>query len=165
MAAPWLLGVLGILAAFAVTWLADIIDTFQHFPGLPARARVFRFFAVGNLNWALALLVAVLILTAGTRLFAPPPPSLAPRVRLLAYLVVGATAVVIVSAAVTFLVDLSLVGQHLGPQEELAHVSLGLPAGINQAFVAALIELAVLPIAGAAGLWAYRFATGDRPGR
>jgi hypothetical protein len=152
--------VLAIVAAFAVVWLSDVIDTFQHFPGLPARGRILRFFAVGDLTWALALLLAVLLLAAGTRLFSPPAPALLPRVRLASYLVAGAAAVVVVSAFVVLIVDLSSAGQHLLPPDELAHVSLGLPAGINQAFVAALMELAVLPIAGAAGWWAYRFATG-----
>ena len=156
---------LAIVAAFAVTWLSDIIDTFQHFPGLPARARVLRFFAVGDLTWALGLVLAVLLLAAGTRLFSAPAPALVPRVRLASWLVAGAAAGVVVSAVVLLIVDLSLAGQHLLPQEELAHVSLGLPAGINQAFVGALAELAVLPIAGAAGWWAYRFATGGRAGR
>ncbi|MDQ2724969.1 MAG: hypothetical protein M3Y36_05675 [Actinomycetota bacterium] len=152
------------MAAFAITWLSDIIDSFQHFPGLPARGRILRFFAVGDLTWALALLLAVFLLAAGTRLFAPPP-ALAPRVKLVSYLLAGAAAVVVVSAVILLISDLSAAGQHLFPQEELAHVSLGLPAGINQAFVGALVELAVLPIAGAAGWWAYRFATGGQPGR
>jgi hypothetical protein len=158
-----MLGVLAILVAFAITWLSDIIDTFQHFPGLPARGRILRFFAVGDLTWALALLVAVLLLAAGIRLFAAPPRSLGTRLHLVAYVLAGAAASVLVSAVILLIVDLSLAGQHLFPQEELAHVSLGLPAGINQAFVAALDDLAVLPIAGAAGWWAYRFATGGKP--
>lgn len=154
-----------IVVAFAVTWLSDIINSFQHFPGLPARGRILRFFAVGDLTWALALLLAVFLLAAGTRLFAPPGPSLAPRLKLASYLIAGAAAVVVVSAVILAIVDLSSAGQHLFAQEELAHVSLGLPAGINQAFVGALVELAVLPIAGAAGWWAYRFAAGGQPGR
>lgn len=153
------------MVSFAVTWLSDIINTFQHFPGLPARGRVLRFFAVGDLSWALALLLAVFLLAAGTRLFAPTPPSLVPRLKLVSYVLAGAAALVVVSAVVVLIVDLSLAGQHLFPQEELAHVSLGLPAGIDQAFVGALAELAVLPIAGAAAWWAYRFATGGHSGR
>ncbi len=154
-----------IVVAFAVTWLSDIISSFQHFPGLPARGRILRFFAVGDLNWALALLLAVLLLAVGTRMFVPPGPSLAPRVKVASYLIAGAAAVVVLSAVILLIVDLSSAGQHLFPQEELAHVSLGLPAGINQAFVAALGELAVLPIAGAAGWWAYRFAAERQQGR
>ncbi|MDQ2726535.1 MAG: hypothetical protein M3Y91_01410 [Actinomycetota bacterium] len=151
------------MAAFAITWLSDIIDAFQHFPGLPAQGRILRFFAVGDLSWALALLLAVLLLAAGTRLFAPPSPSLAPRVKLVSYLIAGAAAAVFVSAVILLITDLGSAGQHLFPQEELAHVSLGLPAGINQAFVGAVAELAVLPLAGAAGWWAYRFAAGKEP--
>ena len=164
---PWLIGAVGILAAFVVTWLSDVLSTFQHFPDLPARARVLRFFGIGDLTWALALLLAVLLVALGTRVMAPPGPGMAARVKLVYTLVALASAAVMVSAAISAVVALSLAGQNLSDSGQIAYTTLGLPTGVNGAFVEALADLAVLPVAGAAGLWAWRSAhtheDGPRP--
>jgi hypothetical protein len=133
----WVLGAAAILVAFAIGWLVGILLTFRHAPGLTARDRILQFFEPGSLSWALALLLALTLVTIA-RKFDPAPARRSGIHELLpAGLFVAAVAVV-VSSVIGILVELTNFGH-----------------GIDAAFAALIGYVAVLLAGAAATWWAY----------
>jgi hypothetical protein len=134
-ASPWVLGAAAIVVAIAVAWLADLLRTFEHAPGMTAQQRVLTLFGIGEILWAVAVLLGASLLAAGRRFeIATPSPNALRHWTTLGIL--GASAVVGVFAAFNVVVELTNFGH-----------------GIDQAFSALIGYLAVIPIAGAAGWW------------
>lgn len=134
---PWVLGAASVPVALAVVWFSDILLTFRHAPRETAQERLFSLFGVGTVPWAVAVLLAAALLAAGRRFELGAAP---PALRELATLaVVGAAGAVSVCAAIDVLVELGNFGH-----------------GIDAAFAGLIGYLAVLPLAGAAGWWAFR---------
>jgi hypothetical protein len=136
-ASPWVLGAAGIVVAIAVAWLSDLVRTFQHAPGTSAQARVLTLFGIGQVLWAVALLLGASLLAAGRR-FEIGTPDASPLRHLTNLGVFGASVVVGVFAVLSVLVELANFGH-----------------GINQAFSGLIGYLAVIPIAGAAAWWSH----------
>lgn len=170
---PWLLAAIGVMIAFGVDWFGDILDAFQHFPGLPGRARALRFFAIGDVTWAVALLVAVVVMSVGERVLGggsqpgsqlagergerpQVPPAVGARVTLAYDAIAAAAGIVVVAAVISAIIALTLAGEHATPSDQVAYSAIGFPAGFDQAVVAALSSLAAVPIAAATAVWALR---------
>jgi hypothetical protein len=125
-----------IVIAITVAWISDLVRTFQHAPGLPAQQRLLTLFGIGQILWAVALLLGASLLAAGRRfeIGGSPEPSALRHLTTLG--VLAASAVVAVFAALSVIVELTNFGH-----------------GIDQAFSALIGYLAVIPIAGAANWW------------
>jgi hypothetical protein len=135
---PWILTSGAILVAFVVAWLSSIIRAFRHAPGLPGRDRVLEFFSPGSIVWAIAIVVAVILLSMGHHL----EPVTAKRSDTAGLLPVGlflAACIVGLSAFIDFLVELTTFGN-----------------GVNAAFAGFIQYAAVLPIAAATAWWALK---------
>jgi hypothetical protein len=133
----WVLGAAAILVAFVIGWLAGILLTFRHAAGYTARDRILQFFEPGSLSWALAILLALTLLTIARRFELEPDR----RSRLHDLLPAGlflAAAAVMLSAVIGILVELTNFGN-----------------GIDAAFAALLGYVAVLLVGGAATWWAH----------
>ena len=63
-----------ILVAFALRWLVGILLAFRHAPGYTTRDRILQFFEPGSLSWALAILLALTLITIA-RKFDPRRPE------------------------------------------------------------------------------------------
>lgn len=152
VSSPSLAGATAILVALLLTWIAALIATVQHFPGIGGRARVLRFFAPGQVLWALALLLGVaLLVLAGRRVSSgesggpgsagsvSATPGAKPRdlVSLLLTVFFFAACAVGAASLVNAIVELTFAGD-----------------SINAAFNGFLQDLAALPIAAGAALWA-----------
>ena len=115
-------------------WFAGILLSFRHAPGITGRDRILQFFEPGQLIWALAILLALALLTTGRRFDSGP----ARKSRLNELVPVGlfvAGAAVMFSALVGVLVELTNFGN-----------------GIDEAFAGLIVYLAVCVI-GAAETW------------
>jgi hypothetical protein len=134
-ASPWVLGAAAIVGAIAVAWLSYLLRTFQHAPGVSAQQRVLTFFGIGQILWAVALLLGASLLASGRR-FELGTPSASPLRHLTTLGVLVGSAAVGVCAALNVIVELTNFGH-----------------GIDQAFSGLIGYLAVLPIAGAAAWW------------
>ena len=131
---PWVLASAAILLAFAMGWFAGILLSFRHAPGITSRDRILQFFEPGQLIWALAILVAVALLTTGRRFDSGPARKSGwPDLVSVGLFVAGIA--VTFSALVGVLVELSNFGN-----------------GIDEAFAGLIVYLAVLVI-GAAETW------------
>jgi hypothetical protein len=64
---PFMLGSAAIVLALGLSWLAQIIFAFHHDPSLPGRERLFTFFGIGTIGWAVAILFAVLLWSLARR--------------------------------------------------------------------------------------------------
>jgi hypothetical protein len=138
--APPVAGAAAILLGLALFWLGAIINSFQHFPGLSARARLVRFFEPGEIQWALALVVAVGLLALARRERSEHGGGSAKTATMTTTLLMVAfyaSAAVAAAAAINVVVELTF----LGDSPDLAG------SAVFQA-------LAAIPIAGAAGWWA-----------
>jgi hypothetical protein len=130
----WVLGASAILLAFAINWFVGILLSFRHAHGYSARDRILQFFEPGSLSWALAILLALTLITIA-RKFDPAP---ARKSHLHEWLPAGlflAGAAVMLSAVIGILVELTNFG-----------------SGIDAAFAALIGYIAVL-LAGAAATW------------
>ncbi len=123
-----------VLLAFAMSWFAGILLSFRHAPGITSRDRILQFFEPGQLIWAVAILVAVALLTTG-RKFDSGPARKSHWNEIVPVGLFVAGAVVTFSALVGVLVELSNFGN-----------------GIDEAFAGLIVYLAVLVI-GAAETW------------
>jgi hypothetical protein len=132
-----------------------VLLSFQHFPGLPARARVLRFFGNATLGWAIALVVAAILLSLAGRTFPVDDPSVRRRVGLARTVVAAVAAFTVLSSLIDLITSLTAAGVNAGAEGIVAYSSIGVPAGIDAAFVSALGFLAVAVIAAATALWAY----------
>ncbi len=133
----WVLGAAAILVAFALAWLMGILQAFQHGQGYGARDRVLVFFEPATLSWALAILLALTLITIARKFEAAPSRS----ARLHEVVPAGlflAGAAVMGSSVVGILVELSNFGN-----------------GIDAAFAGLLKYVAVLLIGTAATWWAF----------
>jgi hypothetical protein len=156
--APWLLGALGIVAGYIIAQLSDVIYAFQHFPGLPARARLLRFFGNATIGWAIALAVAVVLVSLAGRYYPVHDESARTRLHLARLMVAGLAAFTVLSAVVDLIAALIGVGTDTsgaGGFGPAVYSAIGLPAGIDGAFTAALTYLAVAVISAAVALWAF----------
>jgi hypothetical protein len=134
---PWVLGAASVPVALAAVWLSDILLTFRHAPRETAQDRLLSLFGVGSVAWAVAVLLAAALLAAGRRF---ELGAASPALRELATLgVLAASVAVAACAAVDVLVELGNFGH-----------------GIDAAFSGLIGYLAVLPLAVAAGWWAFR---------
>lgn len=133
----WVLGAGSVPVALAAAWLSDILITFRHDPSETAQARLLSLFGVGTITWAIAVLLGAALLAAGRRFELGAAP---PALREMATLgVLAASAAVAACAAIDVLVELGNFGH-----------------GIDSAFSGLIGYLAVLPVAAAAGWWAFR---------
>jgi hypothetical protein len=135
-ASPWVLGAAAIVIAIAVTWLSDLLRTFQHAHGATTQQRMLTFFGIGQILWAVALLLGAFLLAAGRRFEIGGPAGPSPLTHLTTLGVVAASAAVGVFAALSVVVELTNFGH-----------------GLDQAFSGLIAYLAVVPIAGAALWW------------
>jgi len=135
---PWVLASGAILVTFSLGWVAAILLAFRHQPGLTGRDRVVQFFAPGSLIWALAIVLAVSLLSVGHRLdpIAARKSDTGESLPLALFLAAG---VVGVSAVIDLLVELTSFG-----------------SGIDVALSSLIGYAAVLPIAAATGWWALK---------
>ena len=132
----WVLGAAAILVAFAIGWLVGILLAFRHAPGYTARDRILQFFEPGSLSWALAILLALTLITIA-RKFDPAPARRSGIHELLPAGLFVAGAAVVVSSVIGILVELTNFGH-----------------GIDAAFAALIGYVAVLLVGAAATWWA-----------
>ena len=129
---PWVLGAVGILAALVLFWFGSIISAFAS--GLSARERIVSFLSPGAAPWALAILLAVALLVLGSA-----TEQRTALVGFLYQLLLIIAAVIALAAVVNAIIELTFIGDS---------ASFALSNFFEY--------LAGVPIAGAAGLWAYR---------
>jgi hypothetical protein len=138
---PWVLSAGAVLVALVLTWLASALLAFRHSPGITSQERVIQFFAPGALDWGVAVLLGVALLSAGRRfdMRMAGPDGLRDGVSLglcLMALAIG------VSAAIDVLVELTNFGH-----------------GIDVALAGLLAHAAALPLAAVAAWWAEHLHT------
>jgi hypothetical protein len=134
---PWLLPAAAILLALALNWLGSLIFAFEHpAVSIDARDRILRALAPGSIEWAVVLLLCAALLRIASA-GADDDAGRVWRRRLLSGTFVASCAVG-GAAAIDFIVYLTLVGR--GPDSALS---------------SALLQLAAVPVAGAAAWWAF----------
>lgn len=133
----WVLGASAILVAFAIGWFVGILLSFRHAHGYSARDRILQFFEPGSLTWALAILLALTLITIA-RKFDPDPGRRSRMHELLPAGLLLAGAAVVLSSVVGILVQLTNFGN-----------------GIDAAFAGLFGSVAVLLMGAAATWWAH----------
>ena len=142
---PWVVGAAAILIGALAWWAGAIISALQHYPGggLDIRDRLLRLLAPGNLDWAVAILLAVALLVLGSSASSERPPM----VTFLFQVLLIAAGAIAAFAVVNAIIELTTIG-----------------TSIDVALTGVLQYLAAVPIAGAAGLWCWRASPSALPG-
>jgi hypothetical protein len=141
---PWVVGAAAILAGLILYWAGSLISAFQHDAGYDARQRLIHILGPGNVDWAVAILLAVALLVLGSAGEAKQTPL----ATFLYQLLLLAAALVTVAAAINAVIDLTYIG-----------------SSFDSALYGFLEYLAAVPIAGAAALWAWRANPVALPGQ
>jgi hypothetical protein len=142
---PWVVGAAAILIGALVWWVGAIISALQHYPGggLDIRDRLLRLLAPGNLDWAVAVLLAVALLVLGSS----ASSERTPMVSFLFQVLLLAAGAIAVFAVVNAVIELTTIG-----------------TSIDVALSGLFQYLAAVPIAGAAVLWCWRASPSALPG-
>ena len=139
----YLIGAGAILVAYSLGWVDAVLSAVRHQPDLSAQSRLITLFSVGSIGWAVALLLGSALVAVGRRLDMSASPQTAELI--LTGLLIAA-ALTVIAAAVAVLVDLTNFGH-----------------GIDAAFSDIVARLAAIPVAGAAGWWAWHTREELRP--
>ena len=131
---PWVVGAAAILAALIIYWLGSILSAFAANEGLDFRQRLLRILGPGDTEWAFAVLVAVALLVLGSS--AESRTALA---NILYQVLLLAAAVLVVASVINAVIEITYIGD-----------------SFDAAITGFLQYLAAVPIAAAAGLWAWR---------
>lgn len=137
---PWVVGAVAIVAGLVLFWFGSIVSAFAS--GLSARERIISFLNPGAAPWATAILLAVALLVLGSA-----SDQRSALVGLLHQLLLIIAAVLALAAVVNAIIELTFIGDSAS-------------FAISNFFE----YLAGAPIAGAAGLWAFRSNPTTIPG-
>ena len=135
---PWMLGSAALLVALAAYWMGSLLMAFEHGSGLTGQDRVLRVLVPGSFVWAAGALLAVALYAAG-RKFELDPAELSPLRTRLPRLLLTASVVSAVAAALDVLVELANLGH-----------------GIDRALAALLGYAGVTVLSSATAWWAHR---------
>jgi hypothetical protein len=138
---PWVLGAASILAALVLYWVGSAISALES--GLSFRGAILNLLAPGRADWAVAVLFAVALLA----LASTAEDKRSGMSGFLYQLLLLAAALIAAAAIVNAVIWLTYIGDSFA----------GSLSGI-------LDSLAAVPIAAAAGLWAWRLNPGAIPG-
>ena len=139
-----MLGAAAILAGLAIFWLASIISAFQHDAGYDFRERVLHLLGPADAAWAVAVLFAVALLV----LASTSEDKRSAVVGFVYQLLLLAAALITVAAVINAIIEITYIGD-----------------SFDLALSGFLEYLAAVPIAAAAGLWAWRVNPSGLPGQ
>jgi hypothetical protein len=141
---PWVVGAAAILIGLVLYWAGSVVSAFQHDVGYDARQRLIHLLGAGDVDWAVAILLAVALLVLGSS----GEAKRAPLATFLYQLLLLAAALIAVAAAINAVIDLTYIG-----------------SSFDASLYGFLEYLAAVPIAGAGVLWAWRANPVALPGQ